>query len=89
MQKKRYRWLIKITLWTAAVMLTGILYGCGKSEKAEQSSENNAVSEEKVFNYGTTAYGVEMGNTGLNPHEDYSGWSAVRYGVAETLEVQV
>lgn len=41
--------------------------------------------EEKVFNYGTTAYGVEMHNTGLNPHSDYSGWSAVRYGVGETL----
>ena len=26
-----------------------------------------------------------MGNTGLNPHHDYSGWSAVRYGVGETL----
>lgn len=42
-------------------------------------------SAEKVFNYGTTAYGVEMHNTGLNPHNDYSGWSAVRYGVGETL----
>lgn len=45
----------------------------------------NTNSNEKVFNYGTTAYGVEMHNTGLNPHSDYSGWSAVRYGVGETL----
>ncbi len=42
-------------------------------------------SDTKVFNYGTTAYGVEMGNAGLNPHDNYSGWSAVRYGVGETL----
>ena len=81
MQKKRYNWLTQITIWMAVIML--MLSGCANSERAEQSSENNAV--EKVFNYGTTAYGVEMGNTGLNPHEDYSGWSAVRYGVAETL----
>ena len=26
-----------------------------------------------------------MGDEGLNPHHNYSGWSAVRYGVGETL----
>lgn len=41
--------------------------------------------EEKVFVYGTTGYGVEMGDEGLNPHVNYSGWSAIRYGVGETL----
>lgn len=35
--------------------------------------------------YGTTGYGVEMDDAGLNPHEAYSGWSAVRYGVGEAL----
>lgn len=42
-------------------------------------------SEEKTFVYGTTSYSEEMGDAGLNPHENYSGWSAVRYGVGETL----
>lgn len=41
--------------------------------------------EEKTFVYGTTGYGVEMGDEGLNPHNNYSGWSALRYGVGETL----
>ena len=41
--------------------------------------------EEKTFVYGTTGYGVEMGDEGLNPHNSYSGWSAIRYGVGETL----
>lgn len=41
--------------------------------------------DENVFVYGTTGYGVEMGDEGLNPHVNYSGWSAVRYGVGETL----
>lgn len=49
------------------------------------TSDNTTSSTEKVFHFGTTAYGIEMGNTGLNPHHDYSGWSAVRYGVGETL----
>lgn len=40
---------------------------------------------EKTFVYGTTGYGVEMGDEGLNPHNNYSGWSAIRYGVGETL----
>ncbi len=38
-----------------------------------------------TFVYGTTGYGVEMGDEGLNPHYSYSGWSAIRYGVGETL----
>lgn len=44
-----------------------------------------AAAEEKTFVYGTTGYGEEMGDAGLNPHDNYSGWSAVRYGVGETL----
>lgn len=44
-----------------------------------------SAEKEKVFVYGTTGYSEEMGDAGLNPHSDYSGWSAVRYGVGETL----
>lgn len=39
----------------------------------------------KTFVYGTTGYSEEMGDAGLNPHDNYSGWSCVRYGVGETL----
>lgn len=42
-------------------------------------------TNEKVFKYGTTAYGVAMENAGMNPHESYKGWSTLRYGVGETL----
>lgn len=65
-----------------AVMLAGMialaftLTGCGGS---------SASSDDKTFVYGTTGYGVEMDDAGLNPHSAYSGWSAVRYGVGETL----
>ena len=65
-----------LNLGICLMMMVALLSGCG----SEQASNG-----EKVFNYGTTAYGVDMHNTGLNPHDDYSGWSAVRYGVGETL----
>lgn len=39
----------------------------------------------KTFRYGTTAFGTSMGNAGIDPHQSYQGWSAVRYGVGETL----
>lgn len=41
--------------------------------------------EARTFVYGTTGYGESMGDAGLNPHDNYSGWSALRYGVGETL----
>ncbi len=45
----------------------------------------SAAPAEKVFRYGTTAYGIAMENAGMDPHESYQGWSAVRYGAGETL----
>lgn len=55
----------------------GILFsGCGGEN---QSADN------KTFTYGTVAYGVAMENAGTNPHESYSGWSTLRYGIGETL----
>ena len=55
-----------------------LLTGCSNDEKF-------ASSNEKTFIYGTMAYGVAMENTGTNPHESYSGWSTLRYGIGETL----
>lgn len=47
---------------------------------------NNAATDgEKVFRYGTPAYGIANENAGMDPHEAYQGWSAIRYGVGETL----
>lgn len=60
----------------ACTMMTTMLSGCGAK---------NSDTKTKEFVYGTTGYGVEMGDEGLNPHSNYSGWSCVRYGVGETL----
>ncbi len=49
------------------------------------SSPHPALADDATFVYGTTGYGPEMDDAGLNPHANYSGWSCVRYGVGETL----
>lgn len=56
-----------------------LLTGCGSS------GEKISAGDKKVFTYGTVAYGVAMENAGTNPHESYSGWSTLRYGIGETL----
>ena len=61
------------TLCAAALLMTG----CG--------GEKTSLTDEKTFTYGTMAYGVAMENVGTNPHESYSGWSTLRYGIGETL----
>ena len=59
-------------------LLALLIAGCG-------GGKDVAKSKEKVFTYGTVAYGPQHGDAGLDPHEGYSGWSTVRYGVGETL----
>ena len=62
----------------AAICAAGLLMtGCG--------GEKSVQSDDKTFTYGTVAYGVAMENVGTNPHESYSGWSTIRYGIGETL----
>lgn len=72
-----------ISLLMVGCICTSILVGCGSNK--EKNTGDKTTNNEKVFHYGTTAYGPEMGNAGLNPHDNYSGWSTVRYGVGETL----
>ncbi|MBO4779978.1 MAG: ABC transporter substrate-binding protein, partial [Selenomonadaceae bacterium] len=61
------------TICAAALLMTG----CGGEQKSS--------TDDKTFTYGTIAYGVAMENVGTNPHESYSGWSTLRYGIGETL----
>lgn len=62
----------------AAILSAGIITaGCG--------GDNQTADDKTTFTYGTVAYGVAMENAGTNPHESYSGWSTIRYGIGETL----
>jgi len=75
--------LLAVMLATALALA---LAGCGGGgQQASSSAADDTAAGEKTFIYGTTGYGVQMDDTGLNPHSAYSGWSAVRYGVGETL----
>lgn len=65
----------KIFLTICAICL--LMTGCGDNQQTSSS--------EKIFTYGTVAYGVAMENVGTDPHESYSGWSTLRYGIGETL----
>ena len=68
------------TICAAALLLVTMIFtGCGGGENQTASSGG------KTFTYGTIAYGVAMENVGTNPHESYSGWSTLRYGIGETL----
>jgi len=78
----------QMKLLSVAIIGTLLLGACGAPQKSAQSKDESAVSKEdtvKSLVYGTSSYGVGMSDAGLNPHEDYSGWSLVRYGVGETL----
>ena len=57
-----------------AALLTGTMLIAGLSTTVFADGE-------KTFVYGTTGYSEEMGDAGLNPHDNYSGWSALRSGV--------
>lgn len=67
-----------------AVCLTaGVLSGCGKT--AANTSSQAADSKEKVFYYGDTTFNAENDESDVNPHNGYSGWACIRYGIGETL----
>ena len=69
------KFLLLLFLVPSSLFLTS---GCG--------GENQSASTgEKIFTYGTVAYGVAMENAGTNPHDSYSGRSTLRYGIGETL----
>ena len=66
----------------AAVLAAAMVMSMTGVSVAAKSKEK---SEGTTFVYGTTGYSEEMGDAGLNPHDNYSGWSCLRYGVGETL----
>jgi len=56
------------------------------SANAETTTASSGSSTgTKSFTYGTTGYGIDMSTVGTNPHDGYTGWATIRYGVGETL----
>lgn len=66
-----------------AALIAAMLTACGNNSTSKSDTGVNTGAKTMVF--GTPSYSVGMSDAGLNPHEEYSGWSCVRYGVGETL----
>lgn len=65
----------------AGLFVLSALAGCGGGGRDAASRAGG----EKVFTYGTMAYGPAMETTSTDPHNSYDGWATIRYGVGETL----
>ena len=81
--RKKY---LKRKAWGTLLALTlsaGLLSGCGSS--GTESTGDASASGEKVFYYGDTTFNTENDETDVDPHNGYSGWACIRYGIGETL----
>lgn len=69
----------------ALTMSAGLLAGCGSSgeEDSQDRSQSESSSGEKVFYYGDTTFNAENDESDVNPHNGYSGWACIRYGIGK------
>lgn len=80
----------KILALTACLAVgAGMLTGCGGDESGSSATDANSTTaaniDDKVLEYGVTAYSGAQANGGIDPHLSYAGWSTVRYGIGECL----
>ena len=81
--------VVLLSLCMTAVLLTGC-GGSGESSgtagtETESEKEAETTAAEKVFYYGDTTFNAENDESDVNPHNGYSGWACIRYGIGETL----
>ena len=75
----------------AAILLAlclslGVLAGCGgKASSGAAADAGSTSAAKKTFVFGDTTFNAENEEPTINPHEAYSGWPCIRYGVGETL----
>ena len=73
------------TVFMAAVLMFGLLAGCGDNKDQNSGSAKAETASEKVFTFGDTTFNAENDESDVNPHRGYSGWACIRYGIGETL----
>lgn len=66
----------KKLVFIALLVLLLVVSGCAKKE---------ASKGDKSFTFGDTTFNPENGEPDVNPHNENSGWAALRYGIGETL----
>lgn len=92
--RKRKRLQTKTGALLAVVITAGFLTGCGGQNGAPAPDGSaagdtpgavQAADGEKVFYFGDTTFNAENDESDVNPHNGYSGWACIRYGIGETL----
>ena len=89
-EKKMSKKMTKAFALAACLALgISVLTGCSGGSNSDTNNSGTSVTatdiDNKVFNYGVTAYSGAQANGGIDPHLSYAGWSTVRYGVGECL----
>lgn len=72
-------------LLLAVCMGTGLLAGCSSGDTKKADTEKTAETGKKTFVFGDTTFNPENEEPDVNPHNTYSGWACIRYGIGETL----
>ena len=71
-----------------ACLCVSMLAGCGSNNKTETSKSDSKTENsetKKTMVIGDTTFNSSNEENSTNPHDAYSGWACIRYGIGETL----
>lgn len=72
------RWKKALILMLAVCLSLGLMAGCTPGGEKEAGARTR-------FVFGDTTFNPENEEPDVNPHNAYSGWACIRYGIGETL----
>ena len=71
-------------LFLSLALAAALLAGCGGRQSGTSSAPSETAAA-KTFVLGDTTFNPENEEPDIDPHNAYSGWACIRYGVGETL----
>lgn len=71
--------IITALIFVLVLLVTEFFTGCSDKDASDTSGDK------KSFVFGDTTFNAENEEPDINPHNAYSGWACIRYGVGETL----
>ena len=72
------------SLFLSLALAAALLAGCGGRQSGTSSAPSETAAA-KTFVLGDTTFNPENEEPDIDPHNAYSGWACIRYGVGETL----
>ena len=66
----------------SVVLCASMLAGCGNQKN---ETETTTEKGKKTLVIGDTTFNSSNEENNVNPHDAYSGWACIRYGIGETL----